>query len=168
MNLYAYNHTMSVFQHLAAALYRLKVALRGCYWRLVLKRVGTGTTFIGAVTIRHPEVVSIGAGCVLNQGTIINARASVTIGNHVNICAQVIINAYELQYQEPRGQRGYREAPVVIQDGAWIASGAIINAGVTIGEDAVIGAGAVVLKDVPARTIVGGVPARLIREITPA
>lgn len=159
---------MRVFQHLSAAMYQLTVWIRGRYWRLVLKHVGHGTTFIGAVTIRHPEVVSIGENCVLNQGTIINARAPVTIGNHVNICAHVIINAYELQYQKPRGARGYNEAPVIIKDGAWVASGAIINSGVTIGEDSVIGAGAVVLKDVPARTIVGGVPARLIREITQA
>jgi len=159
---------MNAFQRFAQAMYRLRVWARGRYWRLLLKHVGPGTKFIGAVTIRHPEAVSIGAGCVLNQGMIINARGPVIIGNHVNLCAQVIINSYELNYEEPHGERSYSEAPVIIKDGAWVASGAIINAGVTVGEDAVIAAGAVVLKDVPARTIVGGVPARLIREIAQA
>jgi len=53
--------------------------------------------------------------------------------------------------------------PIVIKDGAWIASGVIICAGVTIGENAVVGAGSVVTRDVPDNFFVAGVPAKLIR-----
>ena len=49
---------------------------------------------------------------------------------------------------------------------AWIGSNSTVLPGVTIGENAVVAAGAVVNKDVPANTIVGGVPAYVIREIT--
>ena len=55
-----------------------------------------------------------------------------------------------------------------VQRGASIGSGAVILAGVTIGQRAIIGAGAVVTKDVPADTIVAGVPARLMRTFAPA
>lgn len=55
--------------------------------------------------------------------------------------------------------------PVVIKRNAWIGAAATILPGVTIGENAVVAAGAVVTKDVPANTIVGGVPAKIIKTI---
>ncbi len=55
-------------------------------------------------------------------------------------------------------------APVIIKKNAWIAIGAIILPGVTIGEGAIVASGSVVTKDVPANTMVGGVPAKIIKE----
>ena len=52
-----------------------------------------------------------------------------------------------------------------IRDSVWVGSNSTILQGVTIGDNAVVGAGAVVTKDVPENTIVGGVPARVIRHI---
>ncbi|MBV9596820.1 MAG: hypothetical protein JOZ87_08145 [Chloroflexi bacterium] len=54
--------------------------------------------------------------------------------------------------------------PVVIEDRVWIGARAIVLKGVTVGHDAVIGAGSVVTRDVPARAVVAGVPARLLRQ----
>lgn len=55
--------------------------------------------------------------------------------------------------------------PVVIKRNAWIGAGAIILSGVTVGENAVVAAGAMVNKDVPANTVVAGLPAKIIRTI---
>ncbi|WP_425320283.1 DapH/DapD/GlmU-related protein [Paenibacillus xylanexedens] len=55
---------------------------------------------------------------------------------------------------------------MVIEDGAWIGSGAIILPGVTIGKGSVIGAGSVVTKNIPANVIAVGNPCRVLREIT--
>lgn len=55
--------------------------------------------------------------------------------------------------------------PVTFGDSVWIGGGAIINPGVTVGDNAVIASGAVVTKDVPANTVVGGNPAKIIKQI---
>jgi len=62
---------------------------------------------------------------------------------------------------------GVRSAPVIIEDRVWIGCQAIILAGVTIGRGSVVAAGAVVTKDVPSGMLVGGNPARVIRETEP-
>ncbi len=54
-------------------------------------------------------------------------------------------------------------APVMIKKNAWIAIGAIVLPGVTIGDGSIVAAGAVVTKDVPPHCMVGGVPARIIK-----
>jgi acetyltransferase-like isoleucine patch superfamily enzyme len=60
-------------------------------------------------------------------------------------------------------EEGCAARPVTIGDDVWLGARAIIVRGVTVGEGAVVGAGAVVSKDVPARAVVAGVPARVIR-----
>ncbi|GAA0337858.1 maltose acetyltransferase domain-containing protein [Bacillus carboniphilus] len=57
--------------------------------------------------------------------------------------------------------------PVTIGNNVWVGGLAVINPGVTIGDNAVIASGAVVTKDVPANVVVGGNPARVIKEIKP-
>jgi acetyltransferase-like isoleucine patch superfamily enzyme len=61
--------------------------------------------------------------------------------------------------------QGLVTKPIVIGDNIWIGSFSVILSGVTVGDGAIIAAGAVVTKDVPPRTVVGGVPARKIREL---
>ncbi|CAH2354251.1 putative acetyltransferase [[Candida] railenensis] len=57
--------------------------------------------------------------------------------------------------------------PITVGDNVWFGSNAVILAGVTIGDGAVVAAGAVVNKDVPAYTVVGGVPAKVLKKLTP-
>ena len=55
--------------------------------------------------------------------------------------------------------------PIVLKRNAWIGSRAVVLPGVTVGEGAVVASGAVITKDVPARCIVGGVPAKIIKKL---
>jgi acetyltransferase-like isoleucine patch superfamily enzyme len=62
-------------------------------------------------------------------------------------------------------EQGITAEGIVIEDDVWIGSGAVITDGVRVGKGAVVAAGAVVTRDVPPHTVVGGVPARVLREI---
>ncbi len=66
---------------------------------------------------------------------------------------------------EPSRRQNLIPAPIHIGKNVWIGSNATVLQGVTVGENSVIAAGAVVTKDVPANSIVGGVPAKLIKKI---
>ena len=68
--------------------------------------------------------------------------------------------------QKPTERSNNYPAPIHIGKNVWIGSHATILPGVTINDNAIIAAGAVVTKDVPANTIVGGIPAKLIKHIT--
>jgi acetyltransferase-like isoleucine patch superfamily enzyme len=94
----------------------------------------------------------------------------VSIGNHVTISHRCIISAHMGSPSDTPVKRSFplSAKPVVIGDGAWICIGAIILPGVTIGENAVVAAGAVVSRDVPANTMVAGIPARHVKRLDTA
>lgn len=93
----------------------------------------------------------------------------VTIGNHVTISHRCIITAHMGSPSDTPVKQSYplTAKPVTIEDGAWICIGATLLPGVTVGKNAVVAAGAVVSRDVPANTMVGGVPARRIKSLEP-
>lgn len=91
-------------------------------------------------------------------------RGGITIGDNVLIAPKV--NIITINHPlDPAHRRSTYCAPVRIEDGAWIGAAASIMPGVTIGKNSVVSANAVVTKDVPANTVVGGVPARVLRTI---
>jgi acetyltransferase-like isoleucine patch superfamily enzyme len=104
--------------------------------------------------------IVIGNGTYLNRNTEIVAASSVTIGRDCKIARDVIIMDTD-QHELPGS--GVIAKPVQIGDHVWIGSRAIILKGVTIGTGAVVAAGTVVTKNVPARAVVAGVPARIVR-----
>ncbi|MCA9970946.1 MAG: acyltransferase [Anaerolineales bacterium] len=108
----------------------------------------------------------VGPICRFNVGCFLNLGSSITIGRHVGFGQQVML----LTETHAIGPADYRSGqltpkPVVIGDGCWIGARATILPGVTIGPGSVVAAGAVVTKDVPPNTLVGGVPARVLRPL---
>ena len=122
----------------------------------------------GAPTITGNQPVQnlkIGHYCWINMGCVFDAGASIQIGNNVALGHQVMLMTGTHHLGGPARRAGnYFAQPIVIGDGAWIGARAIILPGVTIGAGAVVAANAVVTKDVPDNVIVGGIPARIIRE----
>lgn len=94
----------------------------------------------------------------------------VRIGNHVTISHRCIITAHMGSPSDTPVKNSYplSAKPVIIEDGAWICIGAIVLPGVTVGKNAVVAAGAVVSRDVPANTMVAGIPARHVKDLDPA
>jgi acetyltransferase-like isoleucine patch superfamily enzyme len=92
----------------------------------------------------------------------------VTIGNHVNLAQGITVTALNHNFDDTKkriDEQGIATKPVVISDDVWIGANAVILPGVTIGRHVVVAAGAVVTKDVPDNTIVGGVPATIIKKL---
>jgi acetyltransferase-like isoleucine patch superfamily enzyme len=92
----------------------------------------------------------------------------VTIGSHVNLAQGITVTALNHNFDDTTkriDEQGIATKPVVISDDVWIGANAVILPGVTIGRHVVVAAGAVVTKDVPDNTIVGGVPATIIKKL---
>lgn len=92
----------------------------------------------------------------------------VCIGSHVHLAQGITVTALNHRYEDKKrriDEQGVSTQPVVISDDVWIGANAVILPGVTIGRHAVVAAGAVVTKDVPDYCMVGGVPAKIIKNI---
>lgn len=92
----------------------------------------------------------------------------VCIGSHVNLAQGITVTALNHNFEDIKkriDEQGISTKPVIIGDDVWIGANAVILPGVTIGQHAVVAAGAVVTNDVPDNTVVGGVPAKIIKKI---
>jgi len=110
----------------------------------------------------YPKGIKIGAGTIVGNRCFLDGRASLEIGNHVDIASEVMI--YNSQHDINSDDFHAVLAPVKIRDYVFIGPRSIILPGVTVGRGAIVAAGAVVAKDVAEFTIVGGIPARTIGE----
>jgi acetyltransferase-like isoleucine patch superfamily enzyme len=153
-----------------------------------LARLGKDVVFEAGVLIFHPENIEIGDDVYIGHATILkgyyrnkmqissgvwigqqcffHSAGGIRIGNNVGIGPGVkILTSYHegKDKEKPIIHTPLMFAPVLIEDDADIGTGAVILPGATIGKGAQVGAGAAVANDVEPYTVVGGVPARLIR-----
>jgi len=112
--------------------------------------------------------ITIGRDSLVGEYTVIRGHGGVQIGDRVYTSPFTQIIAVNHVFEDPNRpftQQGITAEGIVIEDDVWLGSGAVITDGVRVGKGAVVAAGAVVTRDVPAHTVVGGVPARPIRII---
>ena len=110
--------------------------------------------------------ILIGDGCFLGSNCEFNITNRIEIGNHCQIASgsRFVDHNHGMEPGKLIGGQAQTSAPIVLGEDVWIGANAVILEGVTIGSGAVVGAGAVVTRPVAANTVVGGVPARVIRE----
>jgi acetyltransferase-like isoleucine patch superfamily enzyme len=110
--------------------------------------------------------ISIGDNSSVGDYSFIGAAGGVTIGSRVLMGQRVAIHSQNHNFQDPTvpiQQQGTTQLGVIVEDDCWIGSGVVILDGVTVGHGSILSAGSVVTKDVPPGSVVGGVPARVLR-----
>jgi len=109
----------------------------------------------------------IGAGTWIGAFTVIDGSGGLTIGKGCDIScgAQIYTHSSARRCVSGRSYSAVDRQPTCIGDRVFIGANAVVNMGVSIGDEAVVAAGAVVTRDVPARTVVAGVPARPVARV---
>lgn len=108
--------------------------------------------------------IKLGKRVFINSDCKFQDQGGITIGNDVLVGHNCVIATLN-HVMDPDRRADMIPAPVIIGDKVWIGANVTILQGVSIGEGAVIAAGAVVNKDVPPHTVVGGIPAKVIKKI---
>ena len=142
--------------------------------------LGAGTVCRGLLRVENfgAGTIRIGESSYLGDDCLLSAASGIEIGKGVLVAHGVQLFDNDSHPVDPGARRrdyealrtgGPREpisaAPIRIGDHAWIGFGAVILKGVTVGEGAVVAAGSVVVRDVPAGTVVAGNPARVVKTI---
>lgn len=108
--------------------------------------------------------IHVGRGVFINACCHFQDHGGVTLGDGCQIGHNVVFATLN-HGLAPEERVSTRPAPITLGKNVWVGSNATILQGVTIGDNAIVAAGAVVTKDVPANTVVGGVPAKFIKSI---
>lgn len=110
----------------------------------------------------------IGRDSLIGEYTVIRGQGGVQIGDRVYTSPMTQLIAVNHVFEDPERpfvEQGITAQGIVVEDDVWLGANAVITDGVRVGRGAVVAAGAVVTEDVPPHTVVGGVPARVIRTI---
>lgn len=132
------------------------------------RQVGTVVLFGPQVEVAGWDQLMIGSNVSIHRGCYVDATGGLSIGDDVSIAHACSILTSEHTWDDPTRpirDNPLRLAPVRIESDVWLGCGVRLLAGVTVHSRSVLAAGAVVTRDVPPRTVVGGVPARPLRTI---
>jgi acetyltransferase-like isoleucine patch superfamily enzyme len=138
--------------------------------RMIGVSIGDDTIVCGRIGIagsRHAQrKLFIGRDCMINEGCRFDTGSPITIGDRVYFGHEITVltTTHDLGPHEQRCQ-GTRSQAVSVGDGTWVGTRVLILPGVHIGAGCVVAAGAVVTESVPDDTMVGGVPARVLRSL---
>jgi acetyltransferase-like isoleucine patch superfamily enzyme len=114
------------------------------------------------------STIQIGRECLIGEYSVIRGQGGVHIGDRVYTSpyTQIIAVNHVFDGQDkPFVDQGITAEGIIIEDDVWLGAGCIITDGVTVGKGSVVAAGAVVTQDVEPRTVVGGVPAKMLRKV---
>ena len=128
----------------------------------IFGEIGEGSRVMTPTTVVRGKNVKIGKRVVVMNNSLFMSAGGITIEDDVLVAAnsQLISNNHDPQEHDILTCK-----PILLKRNCWIGAGATILPGVTVGENAIVGAGSVVTKDVEANTVVGGIPAKLIKRL---
>lgn len=151
-------------------MFNLNTIIQKLYTSYIASKLGScgkNNLFITFSKFFVPQNIHIGNKVFINQQCILGADAKITIHDNVSIGFRVslITSNNEINMDPKTRKRVHYDEPIVIEKNVWIGANATVLSGVTVGEGSVVAAGAVVTRDVPPYTLVGGVPARVIKKV---
>jgi maltose O-acetyltransferase len=149
-----------------AELYREDPAAGLALLRETVGSFGAGADFRPPFYVEYGSHLSIGERSFINTGFLVIGGGRVSIGADVLIGPDARFYTSNHPTDPALRREGWERAlPITVGDNVWFGGSVVVCPGVTIGADSVIAAGAVVTKNVPAGVVVGGNPARVIREV---
>ena len=144
--------------------YHEPAELRELFSKLIGKPVDESFAFFPPFYTDCGKNITIGKDVFLNMGCKFQDQGGIFIGDRSLIGHNVVLVTLN-HAMDPADRATMIPAPIHIGKRVWIGANATVLPGVTIGDGAIVAAGAVVTKDVPENTVVGGVPARVMRKI---
>jgi len=132
---------------------------------IIGKPIDKSTTIFIPFYTNYGKHTQIGKNVFINHSCSFLDLGGITIEDDVLIGPKVSLTT-ENHPTNPSERKSLILNSILIKRNAWIGAGAIVLPGVTVGENSIIAAGAVVTKSVPDNTIVGGIPAKVIKTIT--
>ncbi len=154
----------------AAMLQGFAIPLRRILAKRIFKSCGDNVIIHHNVLFNVGSNIELGEGALLNRYVMLDDRASLKIGEYTMVAAGVTIETHTHPFDDftqPIAISGRAGRPVAVGPNTVLGYNAVIMAGVTIGERCIVGANSVVTKDIPDFTVVGGVPAKPIKQFIP-
>jgi len=154
----------------ASMVQALALPIRRLLAQKIFAHCGDGVIFHHNVLFSKGANISIGDHSLINRYVMLDDRGPISIGSFVMVAAGVTIETHTHPFEDftlPIAYAGRSQRPVSIGDNSVIGYNAVLMAGVTLGYRTIVGANSVVTKDVPDYTVVGGVPAKAIKQILP-
>lgn len=111
--------------------------------------------------------ISIGKYCLLTPGVRIASASKIVIGDGCMFANSAYISDADWHGLYDRATPVGNTLPITLEENVWIGDRAVVGKGVKIGRNSIVAAGAVVVKDVPPNVVVGGNPAKVIKELDP-
>ena len=143
----------------------ITIRIRGILFSWFLGKCGKNFTVGRDVTILDGDRLTVGDNVYFAKGSWLNATGGLEIEDEVMLGPYVVVATSKHSFKNGSVRfGGYRCMPVRIGRGSWLGAHVVVSGGVNIGRGNLIGANAVVTKDTPDNVLVGGVPAKVIRE----
>jgi maltose O-acetyltransferase len=147
--------------------YKLGIWLRNLFYPTFFKSYGKHVRIFDSIVIKFPNEIEIGNQVTINQFCYIVGKGGLKIGNDVMIGAGTKITTTSHDFEDitkPMNQQKISCIPIVLEDDIWLGFNVVIVGGAWVGKGSILAAGSVVLsKKYPAFSILGGVPASIIR-----
>ena len=141
-------------------------SIRAAFEELIGKPVGDSFTLIPPFFADYGLNITVGRAVFIGYQCMFEGHGAITIADQVMIANKVNLVTAGHPVERAKRRAYITAAPITIDTNVWIGTAATILPGVQIGADAVVAAGAVVTRDVPPATLVAGVPAKVIRDIS--